>query len=393
MQLDQPHLYEIEDMIAFCKKYERIYILGASENQEYLLKFFDACDIKIDGYAVTSPEEQNLKAWRKIPIVAVDDVIKSSNTGIILGLSDKHYRCFIPKFKNVGFKDYFVMTEYNKITIAKHLRPCKLEDMHFEYKLVDHCNLACQNCDHFSQLANKHCVELQVFERDMCHLAELFEHNIGHFTLTGGEPLLHNDIIECLRISRQQFPNSNITLLTNGLLLPKLEKSDKGNIYEVLEKYSIKVVITIYPLNFNYEELEQKAKEYNVQLWASNNIHSSKADKDSKISDKHTMKLEGNAAVYGFCSCLYLNYCNCVHDGKRFPCPRTANIYSFNKAFDKNLELTDSDFIDIYKINNWKELSEFSSNRIPFCRYCDVKNWHYQYAKWKPSTKKIEEYV
>ena len=36
MLYDQPHLYEIEDMIEFTKKYDRLYIYGCASNQEYL---------------------------------------------------------------------------------------------------------------------------------------------------------------------------------------------------------------------------------------------------------------------------------------------------------------------------------------------------------------------
>lgn len=49
-----PHIYELEDMMEFCKKYEHLYIYGKGENQEYLLKYFDMCGVKIAGYVVTS---------------------------------------------------------------------------------------------------------------------------------------------------------------------------------------------------------------------------------------------------------------------------------------------------------------------------------------------------
>ncbi len=36
-----PHIYELEDMMEFCKKYECLYIYGRGIQQEYLLKYFD----------------------------------------------------------------------------------------------------------------------------------------------------------------------------------------------------------------------------------------------------------------------------------------------------------------------------------------------------------------
>ena len=34
-----PHIYELEDMMEFCKKHKSLYIYGRSENQEYLLNY------------------------------------------------------------------------------------------------------------------------------------------------------------------------------------------------------------------------------------------------------------------------------------------------------------------------------------------------------------------
>ena len=387
-----PHRYELRDMLEFCKNYKYLYICGAGENQEYLLKYFDIAGVNIDGYTVTDPSCQQSLRYRQMSIVAVDDVIRQPDTGIILALSDRHYRDFIPKFREAGFSDYFVMTEYNKLTIASQFRPRPIEEMTFEINLADHCNLSCQMCDHYSQLSEERFVSLDSFERDIMRMGEIYGHKIACITLLGGEPTLHPDIIRCAEITRREFPDAQIIILTNGLLLPALENSPKGNLWKVCKDNNIHITVTVYPLNFDYAALERKAQEYGVALAMSSNIHAEELTKTVKISDKHTFDLSGEAGKGYFLTCAYFNKFNVIKDGRYYMCPIAAHIGIFNKAFGQNLELTEDDSLDIYKVENWEEFSKFGADYVPFCRYCDVKNWRH-FSQWKASTKEIEEYV
>jgi len=389
---ETPHRYELGDMLAFCKKYEHVYICGAAENQEYLLKYLDTCGVRIDGYTVTNPDGQCLRHYRQAPIVAVDEVIGQSNTGIILGLWDKHFRDFIPKFRAAGFSDYFAMTEYNKWAIANQLKPRPIEEMTFEINMADHCNISCQMCDHYSQLSEERFVGLDIFERDIRRMGEIFDHKIACISLLGGEPTLHPNLIQCAEITRREFPDAEIIILTNGLLLLKLENGPQGNLWQVCRDNDIHITVTLYPLNFDYSALERKAKEYGVALAMSSNIHADELTKIVKITDKHTFDLTGEAGKEYFLSCGYFNKFNVLKDGRYYMCPVSAHIGIFNKAFGQNLRLTDADSLDIFKVEDWREFARFAANYVPFCRYCDLKNWH-PHSQWKPSNNTIDEYV
>jgi hypothetical protein len=389
---DMPHIYELEDMLEFCKKYEHLYICGTAEKQEYLLKYFDICGVKIDGYCVSDKSVYCLTHYRKIPIENVDDIITKPSTGIIMGLSDRHYKHFIPKFRKQHFTDYFLPTEFNKYCIAKQLTPRVKSEMTFEISLADHCNISCQMCDHYSQLSEKWFADIDVFERDMIQMGKIFGNEIGAITLIGGEPLLHPDIIKCIEITRREFPTGEIIVLTNGILLPKLENSPNGNIFEVIKKNDIHITVTVYPINFDYAALEKKAAEYGVSVGISSDIHAKQNTKITKISDKHTMDLSGGCGGKYCVACLYFNKFNALKDGRYYMCPVSAHINIFNNAFDKNLPLAESDSLDIYKVKDWTELAQFGSKAVPFCSYCDIKNWRH-HGEWQPSTKKISEYI
>jgi hypothetical protein len=389
---DLPHIYELDDMLDFCARHERLYICGASEDQEYLLKYLDACGARVEGYAATDPSDQRLGCWRRLPVAAVGDVIGQPGAGLILALPDRHYRSFIPKFRKAGFADYFTMTEYNKRTIAAQMRPRPIGEMTFEVSLADHCNLSCQMCDHYSQLSGERFADAGALERDLRQMGRLFGNKIACVSLLGGEPTLHPELIRCLRAVRGEFPDAELILLTNGIRLLPLENSPQGNLWVACRELGAHITVTVYPLNIDYAAMERKAAEYGVQLAMSSNIHAGELTKIVKVSDKHTFDLNGEAGRRTFVSCLYFNKFNVLKDGRYYMCPVQANIGIFNKAFGQSLELACADSVDIYGARGWQELAEFAAKPAPFCRYCDLRNWG-PHSEWKASTKSIDEYI
>jgi len=386
----EAHFYEIEDMICFAKKHKSLYIYGAGERQEFLLKFLDFCGVKIDGYVVSYNTEQNLK-YRKIPIELAKDVIAREGVGIILGLDDKYYQQIIPWFREEDFNDYFILSEHSKNSIARKMTPPSPDKMEFEVDLAFHCNLNCQMCDHFSQLSPERFLEVNSYERDMKRLGELFEHKLRHLVLAGGEPLLHKEIIRVIEIARREFPEAKIFITTNGLLLQRSEHSENGNLWQTCKDNQVGFIVTRYPVNINYNAIEELGKKYGVKLNMSANIHSPIPTLD-KFSHKIPFDLNGKQRIYGAVSCFHFNHCRTLKDGRLYTCNIISNSNIFNNYFNQNLEVLEKDSIDIYKAKNFEEIVEFMAKPPPFCRYCDVKN-RKVHSTWKRSSKKMEEYV
>ena len=151
-------------------------------------------------------------------------------------------------------------------------------------------------------------------------------------------------------------------------------------------------MITVYPIKIDYEAIEEKGREYNVLVEMSSDIHVEDLTKITKTSDKHTMDLTGNVLPFYSVNCLYFNKFTVLKDGRVYMCPIAAHSNIFNKAFHQNLELKEKDSLDIYRIDSWREIAEFSAKSVPFCRYCDLKHW-YHHSQWKSSNKTIEEYI
>jgi hypothetical protein len=90
--------------------------------------------------------------------------------------------------------------------------------------------------------------------------------------------------------------------------------------------------------------------------------------------------------------CYAANICFQLVDGKIFPCFRIAYIHYFNTFFNQKLEVTDKDFIDIYKARDMEEILSFLCKPIPFCRYCNMEKMA-QYIEWDKSKKEITEWT
>jgi organic radical activating enzyme len=82
--------------------------------------------------------------------------------------------------------------------------------------VADSCNLRCEQCDHFSNLAFK-----KVFEPDTLRSwCEPWSKRIRplSFHILGGEPLMNKNIVEIIYLMRELWTDSHIVLWSNGLL-------------------------------------------------------------------------------------------------------------------------------------------------------------------------------
>ena len=385
------HAYEIEDLIEFCKKYERLYIYGSLEKQECLLKLLDFCGVKIDGYADSFNAEKKLK-YRNIPIELARDVIKRKNTGIILGMSDSHYGQIIPWLREKGFNDYFILSEHSKNAVLDKLSPAPVpEKFGFEVDLATHCNLNCQMCNHFSQLSPEQFLDVDSYERDIKRLGYLFGHKLAFLNMAGGEPLMHKEIIKFIEIGRRQFPEANIVITTNGLLLQQLEHSEDGNLWQALKDNRVNVFVTLYPIDLDYAVIEKLAEKYDVKIRMSAEVSSATPVFD-KISQKEPLDLDGKQRIYEAVCCWYFNRCRALKNGHLYTCHVIPNIDIFNNYFNQALEVSEDDGIDIYKAKSYEEIAKFMATPVPFCRFCDVKN-RVMHSPWKQSAKDLKEYI
>ena len=250
--------------------------------------------------------------------------------------------------------------------------------------ITEHCNLNCVSCTHFSPLAEEFYLDIDIFDRDLKRLSELTQGKVKQIFLLGGEPLLHKELVDFFPVARNLFKDSELIIITNGTLLSKQE----DRFWKACRRYNIKIWVSRYGLNIDYTSIDKTAKDFGVFLgYTSMNF-----DKDkNKIWSKYPLDLDGSQYwLDSFYHCPLKN-CATLKDGKLYTCCTIPHIDHFNKFFNKNLEVSPYDYIDIFKVKNGAELESALVKPIPFCRYC--KTTQQQVCYWAPSKKNINEWL
>ena len=255
---------------------------------------------------------------------------------------------------------------------------------HVGIHIAEHCNLSCKYCCHFSCIAQKEFYDLDKFKQDIDRMSFVFDKKLAELQLFGGEPLLNPQINKYIELSRQYFPKTRINIITNATLLDEMDKT----FWETLNKTDTNIIPSIYPVKINWKSVLDKAEKYNVGIYGYYDCKERlKADKIEKYRRQtfKKIKLAKNLnSNINKDTCIMRPRCNNMYDGKLYPCTVIAYIRHFNKRFNTDFEISQNDYIDLYKINNLKEIEKFlSTNQFPFCKYCipDFKevNWETSY--------------
>ena len=263
------------------------------------------------------------------------------------------------------------------------IRQIRRTRLDFEINIVDHCNLNCKCCNHFSPIATPFFLKLEDFEKDMARIAVLTEGNIGRIWLIGGEPLLHPDIVAFLYSARKFFPDTHITLDTNGTLLLK----QKEEFWQALRATGIELTLTKYPIDVDYALIDEKMKKEGVKYFYT--LSSMVLKTTYHLPLVEDGELDGTE---NYIRCWHANECITVREGRIYTCPIAAHAHYFNEYFDKNLYVGDRNSISLYEVENEKEILDFLKKPIPFCRYCNIAGYTYD-LEWGISKRKISEWI
>ena len=86
------------------------------------------------------------------------------------------------------------------------------------YYVTMQCNLNCAYCEDFGSRRN-HLVTPAPPLEDAKHILKVIRTGVDRLWLTGGEPLMHPQILELLQYAREELRFKEISLITNGTLL------------------------------------------------------------------------------------------------------------------------------------------------------------------------------
>lgn len=251
-----------------------------------------------------------------------------------------------------------------------------------EIHLAEHCNLNCIGCSHFSPLAEPAFCDLEELRNNLQQLSK-FKSAFRAIRLLGGEPLLNPEISEIMRIVCTNFKDSDIELVTNGILFLSDAKKIPDHFWETCRQYNVRINITIYPLeNIDYAKIERICIQNNVRF----RIYANRRNESSFQCFKLDPNGGGDRAAYAHCDEAK---CWQLVGNRIYACPQSAYVGYLNKAFGSNFVQRKGDFIEINKLNKLRLLL-FKLRSKPFCSYCVFPRMN---INWKQSERNADEWI
>lgn len=222
-----------------------------------------------------------------------------------------------------------------------------------EMHIADHCNLNCKGCTHFSPIFNKTFPDLNSRIDDVKTLKKKVSH-IALFSILGGEPFLNPDIGYYVEEIRKILPDTYIDIVTNGLLIPKLDKE----LLKCILNNRVVVSISEYePTHRAIIQIEDRLKEYGVLYEIRKYEEKRKFIKPLSVSGKskypHKCISEG---------------CVNIWNGKIARCPTLMYIDRFNEIFHQSLPNTG--IMPLQDCPDQAELLELLKRDVPLCKHC-----------------------
>jgi hypothetical protein len=223
---------------------------------------------------------------------------------------------------------------------------------------------------------------VESFERDWTKLAQLTGGVLEKLTIIGGEPLLHPDLLQFIRISRDLFKTTTMYICTNGLLLTKMNE----DFWECCRDNNAELLITRYPVNINERIIKAVADAFNVRA----HIYPD----TPRVMQWTPIDISGSqCAQTKFGSCWHKSDCpKEIRDGKVWGCILASHVHNFNAYFEENVEVSEQDYIDIHGVTSYDEIMQFMSKPFPICRYCKWAEGRIE-SIWKPSKREIGEWT
>lgn len=228
---------------------------------------------------------------------------------------------------------------------------------YLQVNLVDHCNLSCKGCSHFSNLfsGEKQLYNYTAFEKDIKTLAKKIF--IARFDFVGGEPFLCDTIADYVKCVRRYMPKTEMNIYSNGLLIPNHVNEE---VFLALKEYSVCIVITEYPPTTKIKtQIEDTLCRYQVPYIMGRKV--AVFGKNLDLSGENDpWEAQRNCREYT---------CQFLRNGKIYKCPFAALHKTFFSHY--GLDIEQETGLDIASETDWKEsLRQLYCKPIELCRYC-----------------------
>ena len=263
------------------------------------------------------------------------------------------------------------------LTPAHHELLYRMTTLYVEIQLCDRCNLDCAYCSHLSPVSKPVTISLETLEAECRRLERV---GIDEVNLMGGEPLLHPQVCDAIKLTRSILPNIKLIVSTNGLLLPRMSKE----FWQVCRDNKVVIRITPYPKakggTWNYFKYVWLIKKNGVRMestgWRFGFRHqllSEKAEYD---------------ATSNYLRCQL--HCTQVRDATLWPCAYVAYAFNLNNKFGTNFKTAPADRLSLEGLTA-TDLRLWLFRTKPFCSHCGIKDA--KHVTWRRSQYTRDEWL
>lgn len=226
---------------------------------------------------------------------------------------------------------------------------------YLEVEITEFCNLNCKSCANCSNIAKHNSFyELNEFKKDLLRLSEIFS-KIEKIRLMGGEPFLNPDIVEYAKTVKDIFPDCDLRIVTNGLLIPKISTSS----FVELKKLGAFLDIS------NYPPTHKRKKKITNKL--KNSGLGYNFGPRMRFFFKFFLNKPSENGHSSFENCFF-SHCHMLSHGKLAPCSFAYCARRLNENFGS--EFPENDCFDIYSDLSAEDIICKFSHEHEFCRYC-----------------------
>ena len=226
---------------------------------------------------------------------------------------------------------------------------------YLETEITEFCNLNCRGCCDFSNLATeKKFYELEEFKKDFRRMAELFSH-IDKIRLMGGEPLLNPRLKEYVRTTREIFPATDLRIVSNGLLIQKLDDES----LKTIKANDCKFDISNYPPTRKmFPQIKERLNAFGIEYDLSFPMN---------YFFRNILEHPSEDPAPAFRNCIF-NHCHMLNHGTLSPCSYAQLTVRLNEAF--GLDYPTTDCLNIYSDITGEEIIRRFNNPHEFCKCC-----------------------
>lgn len=227
--------------------------------------------------------------------------------------------------------------------------------------IIDKCNIGCECCSHYAPLASDaKPVDVTDLAASLSMLREKAQAAVNQVNILGGEPLLHENLPEIIRLVYDYFPVairfvvSNMLLfgLRKGKLLPVMKETDTW---------------------FGYSDYWCNGSATKSAIKESEGVPMVRFGNSPTVFHKVLKSETPDFETSGKRTCGE-NNCLTLLGNRVYLCSSTPYLKYLNNTFDTNLQAGKFDYIELADVERSAEILLFAALPHPFCRHCNMKN-------------------